>query len=293
MSDQCNNKPLLASNVQLQALCACEIATDNFVKLTDTYQNNYTSYNTRLADYTKKSQQYDIDHSSWNSKFDDYTHSQKNITKEWSNCVDGSACNVGHDDWCKNDLGQDYVDARQCVQSNCGLYRKGLCKLSDSALNDSYASWKKNNAEPIAPDYNDVGNVPSAPSNNNIQCCSQLFSNISSVSGSVNVKDVVQQCTQNITSAISGINSAVSPVVSPVVSAVSSGDNHGTVNGTGTTGTTGTAAGTTETTGTTGTVSIDSLKNKFNSFDQNTQILLGVSCSLLIIILLYIIANLI
>jgi hypothetical protein len=56
------------------------------------------------------------------------------------------------------------------------------------------SGWNSRNPQPTEPTFNE--NPPTAPSGNNIQCCSQLFSDISAAS--VNFTNIQQQCSQTI-----------------------------------------------------------------------------------------------
>lgn len=117
--------------------------------------------------------------------------------KKWNNCVDGNLCNSKPDAWCTNDLGSGWI-FDTCIQDDCGLYRRGVCKRSEeninSILNKEFDIIKP--PEPVA--------IGDAPSGNNIQCCSQIFNDITA--DNVEFNKISQQCTQIIDEKINGVS---------------------------------------------------------------------------------------
>ncbi len=100
-----------------------------WIKLTNDHNNKINEFNTRTGRYTFL-----------NDKWNELT----NETKLWKNCVDGNLyCIWGKkNEWCVDDFGEGWYQSG-CVQSNCGAYRKGECKRTDTKRNSDYNDYAK------------------------------------------------------------------------------------------------------------------------------------------------------
>lgn len=182
-------------NDEERNLCACKNATEAFTKLVD-------QYTVDLENHSKDTAK----HSRWKNKSGEYSKwgdRLKNIQDEikvWNNCVAWSGI-FGHHDWCQQDTGfgtQISAGQHGCLKG----WGKGECKRTPDQVE------KQMTEEGYYRDEPSIRPKPSSIPNTNIQCCSQIFSDISVTNGNAKLNDISQNCSQRINDALNTDNSS-------------------------------------------------------------------------------------
>lgn len=204
--DECSQENI-EKNPLLLSPCSCLASTNAIVELVDQYKKNIDTYN---ADYIKSEQvyaQYKIDYTNWEKNKQNKINELNNERKLLNNCLNA---NGGYTDaFCENDIGSGWYQVGW-EQSYCGLYRRGVCQRRPQQVINDIGPWLSQNPEPPKPPPFSK-EFPKPPSGNNIQCCSQVFDNFSTISGNINLNDINQQCTQEI-------NKKITQVATPIIS---------------------------------------------------------------------------
>lgn len=203
MSDPCDNpKP----GSQLASACSCQNSSKALDKALKDYDNQLEQYNTQSAAYTK----YQNDLQDWQGRYDREKSSFSN-QKQGGTCSAGWNCGNSN---CPTGWTNDgSVSGAQgncqicfgiiCANTGCSV----SCRPDDQNIANHMSDWVNSNPKPSVVSQ---PSQPSAPSGNNIQCCSQLFQNITA--NSANFDNIKQQCTQQIQNAI---NDASKPPPQP------------------------------------------------------------------------------
>jgi hypothetical protein len=190
MASACAN-PKTAAEL---SLCACLKSTQDLDTALKSYEDAQNAYDTQNKLYQAYQQQYQ----DWSNNrgqyanFGDRINQLTNEQKTWNNCVTWDQTSAHrHDDWCQNDVGQGWTHAGQTGGGCAWGWGKGVCQRTSDYVN-SIVNTEKAAVEParVSPPQQQ----PNAPSNNNIQCCTQLIGSVSGNIGSVN-----QNCQQKIT----------------------------------------------------------------------------------------------
>ena len=199
-----------SSDPEIAKFCACLKATDDVSRALQIWENQIQEITQKKAIYN----QYQNDLQNWQnmtgnySRWRDVKYNLENEEKHWNNCVHESEANAGrHDDWCANDIGDGWFHASKGYVCNTGIQAKGICKRRPDKVNREFQNSGYYNDQPAA--ISDPGNIPAAPSNFNIQCCTQIFQDISANRGNVNISDVNQNCVQQINNNINNRNNDI------------------------------------------------------------------------------------
>ncbi len=165
-------------NTQLMNLCKCQSGMD---ALTDA-----------IKLYEKQVEDAAIAEAKWNADFNIY---QQNMQK-WNTARQNNRNNLAneqHEMQCGEDCYPDWNELRYSV---CGFgYHKRVCQRNSTAVDRDEGSWLKSNPKPTDLRPKPVFNI-SAPSGNNIQCCSQLFQG--NTADNINFSNISQNCQQKI-----------------------------------------------------------------------------------------------
>jgi hypothetical protein len=216
-------KPNLSQ--QEQSLCSCKLATDTIVKAYDNYQLELLDFVSKDASYIRWNQKY----TRWQNKTGEYEKYKKydGVNREfWANSHDGTCWwgenwNAAHDwcHWAANQKGYDGENYWAKSWGWCsGRHGNFLCKKQDETVNNQNNAYKAdmpitdpdsdkqwfNFSPPVKPELN--------ISNNNILCCSQIFSDINVSGGPTEISNINQNCQQRI------INELNNPAPTPSTS---------------------------------------------------------------------------
>lgn len=206
----------IAKNPNLSSPCSCLAASNSILQLVDQYKIAIDKYNSDLAQYKTRVAKWETDHSIWQTN-------KQNKINQLTGEIKGAACGpAGTNQSCSDAFGSGWVvNNWQGCQFNCvnfgalgtactGGYTNN-CKRSQQQIDADIGGWLAQNPEPKKPDsFNQ--SFPSAPSNNNVQCCSQSFDNIKGTN--VDFNNIKQQCSQEINKQISAAVEAA-PVLNP------------------------------------------------------------------------------
>lgn len=162
-------------------LCDCQNAVSTLKTAFDIYKINLEQRrisDQRLADWQNMT-----------GEFSDWAIKKKQLedkTKVWNNCVVWTGV-YGHNDWCEADTG--FGRQSGANQYGCPLSQgKGECKRTTDQVTKAMTDLGYYSQKPS------LLEVGQPPSNINITCCSQLFNNISTTGGDVNISNVTQEC---------------------------------------------------------------------------------------------------
>lgn len=191
-------------NDQERSLCSCSRATDALSSALKTYETRLAEYSANKAEYQRKYQEFQ------NSK-GDYDRRANQERDRLAREEAGMACGgCGTSQHCWH--GWYQVGEGRCGFANAGCYR--ICKRNNDWIDRDFGTWKAANSEPIPP-VDSSGESPQAPSNMNIQCCSQIFSDIKTNGGNVDFSNVNQDCSQRINERLNANDPPPSPAVVP------------------------------------------------------------------------------
>jgi cobalamin biosynthesis Mg chelatase CobN len=199
--NNCNNKTLLDANPQLASACSCRKASNALIKQSETYQTSIQDWTKRLDEHQNSTAKLNR----WTQKIGEYNiwaqkeNELRDEKKQWNSCVVWNETQSGkHDDWCRNDIGSGWYHSGQSKGPCTPGWGRGVCQRTNDQIqldlnNAGYAAAKPN----VSPH---PGAQPSPPGGNNVQCCSQLFQNITAAD--VKFSEIIQQCTQQINNQI-------------------------------------------------------------------------------------------
>lgn len=189
MPIDCNNP----RNDQERNLCACQQSTNALTNALNSYETKYTAYTSSVAEYNRQHSDWQTRHSAWQSN----RNARRNVLaneEKWAGC---GACGSnpgcpGGWRWDRNANGchASWLPGNGCEQ---------VCKRNDDTINRDMSGWDAENPQPAQPNRDAIVLAsPSPPSNLNIMCCSQIFSDIQVEGGDVNLQNVSQNCQQQI-----------------------------------------------------------------------------------------------
>lgn len=182
----------IAINPTLASPCGCLESSNALATAVNTWETAITQYNSDFTTYQTADAKYVIDKQKWDTDKTNKVNELTNEKRNWNNCIDANR--AYNDGYCEQDIAPNWKQVGW-TQSNCGFYRKGICQRSAQQVTNDLIPWLSQNPEPIRPQiFNKT--FPSAPTGNNIQCCSQIFDNIDATS--VNFNNIKQQCSQEI-----------------------------------------------------------------------------------------------
>lgn len=188
------SKPNLTQ--QEQNLCSCKLATETMVNTLNKYTADYTAY----TDYITTRNAIIEKHNRWKNMTGEFanwaTRKQQLIDerKTWNTCIAWSGV-YGHDDWCRNDTG--FAKQTGAGQHGCALgWGKGECQRDEGQVIEQLRREGYNALEPSIPSERQP---PRFDSQNNIQCCSQIFNDINVQGGAAEFTNINQNCQQRIT----------------------------------------------------------------------------------------------
>lgn len=211
MTTDCSSVNL---NTQEKNLCSCKLATDTMVKTLETYTANYTAY----TDYVTARNLAIQKQNNWKNMTGEYSNwatRKKQLTNEIKNTINWACEGASWDGrfgWCSNDHGGDWEFDHHSKDSwqACSFTHK--CKRKTSSVDRILREEGYNAAEPIIPSERQA---PQFTSNNNILCCSQLFSNINVQGGAAEFSNINQNCQQQINNALNNPSTTSPPTTSP------------------------------------------------------------------------------
>ena len=190
----------ITKNPALAQPCACLKASNAISTALDLYQTQTTQYNTDLTSHNAAESQYQLDHSTW------LTNKQNKIN-QLSSEIKAAGCGWPKHQSCEDAFGSGWIEYNE--QGGCKFWSPTFyisgnqynCKRSQDQITTDLGQWLSQNPEPSEPPAFSES-LPNF-SSNNINCCSQVFSNISA--STVNFTDIKQSCNQTI---LDGINAA-------------------------------------------------------------------------------------
>jgi len=189
-TDPCTNA--LAGS-QLASACACQRGMEALETAISTYELDYLAWTAAEAEYNQKYREWQTAHSAWETKKNTDLAAFMDQKREWIRCVVWTNVN-GHDDWCASDIEPGWVQV-SAAQYDCAWGSgKGTCSPGPSAKTSFLTKWAIANPEPLQPLAHAAFGKTLPPLN--IQCCTQLFSNITAAS--VDFDKISQDCSQNI-----------------------------------------------------------------------------------------------
>lgn len=191
----------IEKNLNLSSPCSCLASSNAIIQAVDTYETQIKKYN---ADHA----QYKIDYAKWTSEHRNWETNKQNKRNQLAGEIKSASCGAaGTNEKCNSAFGSGWVvDNWQGCQFNCvnfgllgtactGGYQDN-CKRSQDQINVDMGPWLSQNPEPRLNTSKPPDDFPSAPSGNNVQCCSQIFDNITATT--VNFDNIKQQCTQEL-----------------------------------------------------------------------------------------------
>jgi hypothetical protein len=219
MTDACDDPTALANTPGLKSACDCKKSVDEITRALDDYEEQQNTYKNDLESYRR----YQKLHDDWQNKRGNYAqyknYGSKNpfrIEWGWSgddtnqlckDCANGKS--IGSERHCystaDNRLGANgYNDTARNGDWGwhagwIGTRKFWTCEKSDQQIaieNQQYTQYEPNSdgntvwkglAEPQKPSFN---------ANINVQCCSQIFSDIQAET--VSIEDAKVNCAQNI-----------------------------------------------------------------------------------------------
>lgn len=212
----------IAKNPNLSSPCSCLESSNAIIKAVDAYETQIKKYN---ADYAQSQSE----HAKWNSDTTIWETNKQNKKNQLSQEIKSASCgSPGTNQKCDSAFGSGWIkDNHQggcnynCVNffgaNACSSGYQDNCKRSQDQITADMGPWLSQNPAPKKP-AEFTQSFPSAPSGNNVQCCSQIFDNIKGTT--VNFDNIKQQCTQEInkqiTDAVSAIPDTPPPPVTPI-----------------------------------------------------------------------------
>jgi hypothetical protein len=189
-------KPNLSQ--QEQSLCSCKLATETMIKTLNQYTKDYLAY----TDYIANRNNIIEKHNKWRNMSGEFSNwatrkkqlqNERRNTRNWA--CEGASWD-GRGGWCSNDHGGDWEFDHHSKDSwqVCSFTHK--CRIKGDAINRILTDEGYNRAEPSIPGERQP---PRFDSQNNIQCCSQIFSDISVQGGAAEFSGINQNCQQRIT----------------------------------------------------------------------------------------------
>jgi hypothetical protein len=178
----CDNAP---AGSQLASACACQNASAALA-------TSLTQYGTDFSNYTTAVAKHNSDHSAWKQRRDAKKQAlaDEDSYRGCGACGSNAGCQGGYR-WERN--------ANGCGFANMGCEQ--VCRRNNDQVERDMSGWYSQNPEPTL-----NSTKPTPPSGSNIQCCSQLFSNITA--DSANFSNISQQCSQQIASQIASAGSS-------------------------------------------------------------------------------------
>ena len=205
----------IAKNPNLSSPCSCLASSNAIIKAVDAYETQIKKYN---ADHAQSQS----DHAKWNSDNTIWETNKQNKENQLTNEIKSAACGpAGTNQKCDSAFGSGWIkDNHQGCQFNCVNFfganactagYQDNCKRSQDQIKADMGPWLSQNPKPKKPaDF--AQTFPSAPSGNNVQCCSQIFDNINATN--INFDNIKQQCSQEINKQIINAVSDAPPVTS-------------------------------------------------------------------------------
>ena len=208
------SKPTSSLTQQEQTLCTCKQATDAMVKTLETYETLSLNYTNDKTAYDREKKRHD----EWRNMSGEFanwsTRKQQLIDerKTWNNCIAWTGV-YGHDYWCRGDTG--FAKQSGAGQHGCALgWGRGECQRDDGQVIEQLRREGYNNAEPNIPG---VPQPPVFKSENTIQCCSQIFSNINVSGAPTEFNNINQNCSQQINDALNAPAPTSAPTSAPTL----------------------------------------------------------------------------
>jgi hypothetical protein len=203
MAIDCNNP----KNDQERSLCSCYVATQANKTAADTYAANSAAYAAKSAAHERESGRHD----KWRNmsgEFANWATRKKQLEDERKQTGEGINPQSG---WCKN----DYGDGWESVERWANWANVGRMNCGRTAANVSQTIWNEgyNTAEPIVPPH--PGNPPQFSLVSNIQCCSQIFSDINVNRGDLSISEISQNCDQRINAELNNPSVPAAPTQPP------------------------------------------------------------------------------
>jgi hypothetical protein len=211
----------IAKNPNLSSPCSCLASSNAIIKAVDAYETQIKKYNADYAQSLSEHTKLSSDKTIWDTN-------KQNKENQLSQEIKSASCGpAGTNQKCDSAFGSGWIkDNHQGCQFNCvnffganactGGYQDN-CKRSRDQITADMGPWLSQNPEPPKP-HVFTQSFPSAPSGNNVQCCSQIFDNIKGTT--VNFDNIKQQCTQEInkqiTEAVSAIPVTPPPPITPI-----------------------------------------------------------------------------
>lgn len=198
MSTDCQNP----KNDQERSLCSCLVATEANKRASDAYTAQLAIYNAKFAEHERENRRLQ----QWQNKINDFQKFQKydGVNREfWANQHDGT-CWAGENwgaanDWCHNAANNKGYDGENYWAKEWGWcsarWGNFKCKKPDEIVNAQINEY--NSVKPNVPPH--PGNTPQFELKNNIQCCSQIFSDITvQGKGDIELNNISQNCSQRL-----------------------------------------------------------------------------------------------
>ena len=154
-------------------------------------QLDYKKYNIDYGNYQSADQ-------TWQQQRNDYKASISGTARGY--CVNANGGNNNQD--CVDNYGTGWIQTGWGGSCNEIQFQYRECTRSTSTENSMLNDWIRNHQEPIQPQFIPIslGTI----TGNNINCCSQLFSNLSA-GNALEISNINQQCQQKIISQIADV----------------------------------------------------------------------------------------
>lgn len=212
MGVDCNNP----KNDQERSLCACLAATEANKRASNAYTAQLAIYNAKFSAHERESKRFQ----EWQGmygEFQNWADRKKQLQDErkiWNTCIVWSGV-YGHDDWCRNDTG--FARQTGAGQHGCALgWGRGECQRDNDQVNKQLIDEGYNRARPVVPPKPDMPNFELV---SNIQCCSQIFSDIKVEGGNLKMAEISQDCQQRIINEINKPTPTPPPTTPPTTAA--------------------------------------------------------------------------
>jgi len=200
MSDICTNPD--PTNPQLLSACGCQTAANALADAFNVYEQTVESNNAIDAVYNNQMDIYNTELSQWQQKYNAQKGELQSPRQQGGcapagNCS-ASSCPGGWDS--DGSINGNTDNCNICFGKLCGTTGCQVnCKPSNDTITQQMNTWQSQNPAPFQPAKPAI-QVVNPPTGNNIQCCSQMFSNINAASA--NFSNIQQNCTQSITNTI-------------------------------------------------------------------------------------------
>jgi len=210
MTEYCNPVDR-AKNPQLDTICACKDGVAAMIDGVNTWKISNASFEAENIAYQKALYDWNIKLDTWNRQKTDQKNYLINEKKKLNSCLNGNNDASG---FCSQDHGAGWTFS-YWENDNCGLYRRGICQRNTDKVNADLLVWERNNPIPIKPTFSNERPVFKTEP---IQCCSQIFSDISTTTGALNFNNIVQTCNQEINTKIKNLIVTPTPTKSSITS---------------------------------------------------------------------------